>query len=366
MYNDRSWYGECAARVWRKNKPKNCVTIQNTIQSKMSDHFYEIALTMLPGIGCRSARQLLEIVDSAEALFNMSGSELRHIFGQRADIVKAIKEKSVFNAVEKELKFVEKNKIRVLYYKEADFPQRLNLPGCVDSPIVIYTLGNADLNPERAVSVVGTRKATVQGIDLTHKLVTDLRGEGITIVSGLAIGIDAASHSAAIECGLPTVGVLAHGLNRLYPPQNRNLAKQMLACGGSLLTEIRTDIPMKPGLFPARNRIIAALSDATVVVEASRKGGALITMLIRDADDLMLNMGWEHKTKQVGKQTTLFPKLNADEQAVYDVLAAHQDIAMDEIPDFCDLAMPKIAAALLSLELKNLCRCLPGKIYKIL
>lgn len=367
----------------------------------MSDHFYEIALTMLPGIGCRSARQLLEIVDSAEALFNMSGSELRHIFGQRADIVKAIKEKSVFNAVEKELKFVEKNKIRVLYYKEADFPQRLNLPGCVDSPIVIYTLGNADLNPERAVSVVGTRKATVQGIDLTHKLVTDLRGEGITIVSGLAIGIDAASHSAAIECGLPTVGVLAHGLNRLYPPQNRNLAKQMLACGGSLLTEIRTDIPMKPGLFPARNRIIAALSDATVVVEASRKGGALITaniansynrdlfafpgrigdknsegcnaiiaackaMLIRDADDLMLNMGWERKTKQAGKQTTLFPKLNADEQAVYDVLAAHQDIAMDEIPDFCDLAMPKIAAALLSLELKNLCRCLPGKIYKTL
>ena len=152
----------------------------------MSDHFYEIALTMLPGIGCRSARQLLEIVDSAEALFNMSGSELRHIFGQRADIVKAIKEKSVFNAVEKELKFVEKNKIRVLYYKEADFPQRLNLPGCVDSPIVIYTLGNADLNPERAVSVVGTRKATVQGIDLTHKLVTDLRGEGITIVTSAA------------------------------------------------------------------------------------------------------------------------------------------------------------------------------------
>lgn len=367
----------------------------------MHERFYEIALTMLPGIGCRSARQLLEIVESAESLFSMSNTDLRSLFGHRKEIIDAIKGKSVFADVEKELKFVEKNKIRVLYYKDADFPQRLNLPGCVDSPIVIYVLGDTDLNPERAVSVVGTRRATADGLELTRKLVSGFAGEGITVVSGLALGIDAASHEAALANNLPTVGVLAHGLNRLYPPQNRNLAKRMLENGGALITEMRTDVTMSPGLFPARNRIIAAMSDATVVVEASKKGGALITaniansynrdlfafpgrigdkysegcngiiaackaMLIRSADDLFVDMGWERTSKRAGKQTSLFPKLNADEQSIYEVLAEHGEISVDEIHKFCDMAMPKIAAALLSLELKSLCRCLPGKIYKVL
>ena len=367
----------------------------------MNDRFYEIALTMLPGVGCRSARQLLDIVDSAEALFNMSNAELQQIFGNRTEIINAIKNQTVFADAERELKFIEKNKIKVLYYKDKAFPQRLNLPGCVDSPVILYTLGDADLNPERAVSIVGTRKATPQGIELTQKLVSGFANEGIMVVSGLAIGIDAASHSAALDNGLPTVGVLAHGLNRLYPPQNRNLAKQMLGSGGGLITEMRSDTVMSPGLFPARNRIIASMSDAVVVVEASKSGGALITaniansynrdlfafpgrigdkysegcnaiiaackaMLIRDANDVFVNMGWERNSKQEGKQTTLFPKLTPDEQAVYNVLSEHKEIPMDEISGFCELPMPKIAASLLSLELKNLCRCLPGKIYKVL
>lgn len=367
----------------------------------MHDKYYDIALTMLPGIGCRSARQLLEIVPSAEALFNMQVAELRHIFGQRTEIVKAIRERSVFAAVDKELAFVEKNRIRVLGYRDEAFPQRLNLPGCVDAPTVVYVLGNADLNPQRAVSIVGTRKATLQGIELTHRLVDGLRGEGITVVSGLALGIDAASHEAALANSLPTIGVLAHGLNHLYPPQNRNLAKQMIAQGGALLTEIRSDTRITPSMFPARNRIIAGLTDATVVVEASKTGGALITaniansynrdlfafpgrigdkysegcnaiiaackaLLIRNADDLMLNMGWERTSKPEGVQTTMFPKLKGDEQTVYDILSQHQEISADEIHNFCDLTLPKIAAALLGLELKNLCRCLPGKRYKLL
>lgn len=384
-----------------QNKKNVYICILKKRIKNMQDRFYEIALTMLPGVGCRSARQLLEIVESAESLFGMSESGLHDLFGRRKEIINAIKSRSVFADVEKELKFVEKNKIKVLYYKDAEFPQRLNLPGCVDSPVVLYVLGDADLNAGRAVSVVGTRKATADGLELTRKLVSGFAGEGVTVVSGLALGIDAASHEAALANGLPTVGVLAHGLNRMYPPQNRNLAKRMLGNGGALITEMRTDVPMSPGLFPARNRIIAAMSDATVVVEASKKGGALITaniansynrdlfafpgrigdkysegcngiiaackaMLIRGADDLFMNMGWERKSKRVGKQTTLFPKLNAEEQSVYDVLAQRGEISVDEIHIFCDMAMPKIAAALLSLELKNLCRCLPGKIYKVL
>ncbi|MBR3828943.1 MAG: DNA-processing protein DprA [Bacteroidales bacterium] len=366
----------------------------------MSDYYYELALTMLPGIGCRSARQLLDIVPSAQALFGMSVSELRQIFGQKRVIINAIREHSVFAAADKEMAFIEKNKIKILYYKDPLFPQRLNLPGCVDSPVLIFTLGNADLNPQRIVSVVGTRKATSYGLDLTRQLVDGFRGEGITVVSGLALGIDAASHQAALDNGLPTIGILAHGLNRLYPPQNRNLAKQMIARGGALLTDIRTDTPITPSMFPARNRIIASMSDATIVVEASKSGGALITaniansynrdlfafpgrigdkysegcnaiiaackaMMIRNANDVFVNMGWERKSSNQGTQTTIFPKLNDDEQKVYDILAEHKEISVDEIQNFCELTLPKIAAALLSLELKNLCRCLPGKIYKL-
>ena len=368
---------------------------------EMHDKYYDIALTMLPGIGCRSARQLLEIVPSSKDLFDMPESGLKEIFGRRVEIINAIRTHSVFAAVDKELGFIEKNRIRVLYYKDADFPQRLNLPGCVDAPVVVYTLGNADLNPQRAVSVVGTRKATPQGIELTQRLVDGFRGEGITVVSGLALGIDAASHEAALANGLPTVGVLAHGLNRLYPPQNRNLAKRMIAQGGALLTDIRTDTRITPSMFPARNRIIAGLTDATVVVEASKTGGALITaniansynrelfafpgrvgdkysegcnaiiaackaMLIRGADDIFANMGWERTAPSAGKQTSMFPELKNDEQVVYNILADKKEISVDEIHNYCDLTLPKIAAALLGLELKNLCRCLPGKIYKIL
>lgn len=367
----------------------------------MHDKYYEMALTMLPGMGCRSARQLLELAESAETLFKMPERDLRQLFGRRNGIIDAIRNRSVFAAVDKELAFVERNKIRVLYYKDKDFPQRLNLPGCVDTPVLLYVLGNADLNSQRIVSVVGTRKATPQGVELTRRLVDGFKGEGVTVVSGLALGIDAASHQAALDNGLPTIGVLAHGLNRLYPPQNRNLAKRMIAEGGALVTEIRTDTPITPSMFPARNRIIAALADATIVVEASKTGGALITaniangynrdlyafpgrvgdkysegcnaiiaackaILIRNANDVFVNMGWERTAKQEGVQTSMFPKLKEEEQRVYDILSTHQDISVDEIHNFCDLPLPKIAAALLGLELKNLCRCLPGKRYKTL
>ena len=299
------------------------------------------------------------------------------------------------------MEFISKNKIKVHFYTEPDYPQRLNLPGCEDSPILLYSLGDANLNPERVVSVVGTRKATQGGIDLTHRLITGFNNENITVVSGLAFGIDTAAHKASLNNGLPTIAVLGHGLDIIYPSQNRQLAKQIIASGGSLVTEMHSGTPLSPSLFPARNRIIAGFSDATVVVEASKSGGALITaniacgyhrelfafpgrvddkysegcnaiiannkaMLIRNADDLFNNMGWERNITYVGKQTTMFPKLVGDEKKVYDILAEHPEISSDDILGYCDLPLSKIATALLGLELKNLCRCLPGKIYKII
>lgn len=363
------------------------------------DYTYEIALTLLPGVGCQTQRQLLDIVGSARQLFELPVKELVELFGTHKEIVESITTRSVFPLVEKELAFIEKNNIHVYFCGDPDYPQRLNLPGCEDCPIILYVLGDTNLNPERAVSIVGTRKATPQGIELTQKLVSDFNGEGVTVFSGLALGIDGAAHKAAIENCLPTVGVLGHGLDQLYPPLNRNLAKQMLANGGALMTERMSGTALSPKLFPVRNRIIAALSDATIVVEASKTGGALITaniassyhrelfafpgrvddkysegcnaiiasckaMLIRNADDLFNNLGWDRKVIYKGKQTALFPELPKEEQLIYDLLRQNPEIGMDRIRELCDLPLPKIATILLNLELKNLCRCLPGKIYK--
>ncbi len=356
---------------------------------------------MLPGVGTATVRQLLEIAGTAEDVFKMSKKELDSLFGRHKKIVDAIVSKAVFAEVEKELKFIEKNKIGVHFYTDASFPQRLNRSGCEDAPVLLYSLGDANLNATRSVSVVGTRRATPNGVDMTNRLVAGFNGENITVVSGLALGIDTAAHEAALANSLPTIAVLAHGLDKLYPPQNRNLAKRIIANGGMLLTEMRSGTALSPRIFPVRNRIIAALSDATVVVEASSSGGALITaniamgyhrdlfafpgrvddkyssgcnaiiasckaMLIRNADDLFNNMGWEHITKHIGTQTTLFPELEGDEKTVYDVLLQHPETGTDGIREHCGLPLPKIATALLSLELKNLCRCLPGKIYKVI
>lgn len=356
---------------------------------------------MLPGVGCQTQRQLLEMVGSAQTLFSMSKKELDELFGTHENIVDAITTRSMFPIVEKEMAFIEKNNIRVLFFQEPDYPQRLNLPGCEDTPTVLYVLGNADFNPERAVSIVGTRKATPQGTDLTRRLVTGFYGENITVVSGLALGIDAAAHSAALDNTLPTIAVLGHGLDQLYPPLNRNLAKQILGNGGALVTERMSGTALSPKLFPVRNRIVAALSDATIVVEASKTGGALITaniansyhrdlfafpgrvddkysegcnaiiannraVLVRNADDVFANLRWERRVSYAGKQTAIFPDLTDDEQTIVNIIHKNPETGIDTIRDLCDLPLPKIATILLSLELKNVCRCLPGKTYKII
>lgn len=365
----------------------------------MKDYTYEIALTLLPKVGSSKGRQILDLVESAENLFRMSAADLKHLFGKNDEIVEAILKRSTFHEAEREMAFVEKNKIDILFYTEPDYPQRLNHADCNDSPILLYRLGNTDLNARRIVSVVGTRRATDYGKEMTRKLIEGLRDEGVVVVSGLALGIDTASHVAALDNNLATVGVLAHGLDQLYPPSNRSLAKRMLQQGGSLVTEIKSGTRILPAMFPVRNRIIAALCDATIVVEANRSGGALITAniansyqrelfaipgrvgdkysegcnqliasckatLIRDADDIFFNMGWERQSKHQGEQTTLFPELEGDEATIFNILRAHPNISMEDIRDHTDLSLPKIATALLSLELKNLCRCLPGKIYK--
>lgn len=362
------------------------------------NRLYQIALTMIPGVGGKTARQILELYPDPEELFKENRKALETVFGKRA-IVDHILEKSMLPAAEQEMEFVTKNDIRILFVDDADYPQRLKRSDCDDTPILLYYKGNADLNCSKMLSIVGSRKATDYGRSATEQLVKELSSENMLIVSGLAYGIDSASHQAALNNGLPTVGVLGHGLNLIYPAQNRNLAKEMIANGG-LLTEFPSNTKLDPGLFPARNRIIAALSDVVVVMESAKKGGALITaeiansynrdvfalpgrindtysegcnMLIRSnkanlltsADDIFYITGWKRKKNQKAVQQSLFQELVGEEKLIYDLLLQHKELTIDEISSLCDLSLPKIAKTLLTLELKNVCKFLPGKIYKL-
>ena len=364
------------------------------------DKLDQIALSMIPGLGPSSCRKLLDAYPGVD-IFALSPAELNAAFGTHHDIAAAIKGKTTHARAEEELCFCENNGIKVLFCTDDDYPVRLNREETQDCPVLLYVLGNADLNPERSVAVVGTRRATSQGRDITDRLVGQLKPLGTPIVSGLAYGIDAAAHSAALSHGLPTVAVLGHGLDRIYPSANRQLAKQIVEQGGALVTEYLSGTAINPGYFPARNRIIAALSDATVVVEASEKGGALITaaiangyhrevfavpgrltdtysrgtnnliatqraQLVRDAGDIADYMGWPlaKESSSAGLQQQLFPTLPPDEQRLYSLLKKNGGMTLDELVALTGLPMPRVAGLLFNLEMQKAVRVLPGHLYE--
>jgi DNA processing protein len=361
---------------------------------------YWLALNMIPGVGDKTAHQLLEIFPSPEALFSETKKGLESIFGNKTKSIDAILSKSMFADAEKELKFIDSNNIQLLTYDSDSFPKRLKRSECNDTPTVLYYKGTANLNSAKVVSMVGTRNATEYGKYVTEKLIKEMSSENILIVSGLAYGIDTYSHINALQNNLPTVAVLGHGLDCIYPTQNAALAKDMIGNGG-LLTEYKSFTKIDASNFPARNRIVAALSDAVIVVEAAKKGGALITAeiansynrdvfaipgkindkysegcnnliknnkatIIHSADDLFYMMRWAKNKHQECKQAQLFLELQPHEKIVYDLLLENQEMTIDDFSAKCELSLPKIASALLSLELQNVIKCLPGKIYKIM
>lgn len=351
-------------------------------------------------MGFQSTRQLLDICPDPDELFSMNHQQLTDLFGTHTNIISAIEQKTMFHRAEQEVKFAEDHHIKVLFFSDPEFPQRLNDGNCNDAPVVLYVAGNCNLNPQRSLSVVGSRKATDYGKSTTHRILGEMAGEQVLIVSGLAYGIDTAAHRGALEFGLPTVAVMAHGLDTIYPAVNRTLAEKIVDQGGAVLTEYISGTALNAAYFPARNRIVAALSDAALVVEAAEKGGALITAsiagsyhrevftipgrlddpysqgcinliannkasLIRNADDLFFLMGWKQSQHAVGLQTSLFVELDPDEQTVVDILNEMREATLDDLAASNKLPLSKIASALLSLELKKVIRCLPGKIYKI-
>ena len=365
------------------------------------DLLSQIALVFTPGLGNSAIRHLIDLYPD-EDIFAMPVSELKTVFGTHRNIIDNIHDKSAFPRAEMELRFCEDNNIRPLFFTDAEYPSRLNTPETDDCPALLYCLGHADLNPERAIAVVGTRRATATGRENADILVRELKSYNTPIISGLAYGIDSAAHTAALDHGLPTVAVLGHGLDRIYPPQNRPLAKRILENGGSLVTEYPSGTAINPRLFPARNRIIAAMSDATVVVEASEKGGALITaaiagsymrevfavpgrlgdtysrgtnnliatnraLLVRSARDIAFRMGWPIE----GEQTSIvsepeMKKLSKDDQHVVEALQANGILSLEEMSNLCGFSLAKTASIAFNLEMEKVIQALPGHSYQLI
>ncbi|HEX7367011.1 MAG TPA: DNA-processing protein DprA, partial [Pelobium sp.] len=241
---------------------------------------YNIALTFVKGIGDVTIKSLISYCGSAEEVFKTKQTALEKIPGIGPKTAKLIVNHEAFSRAEQELKFVEKYKIEPLFYTDKLYPRRLK--NCADAPALLYFKGNADLNNQKTLAIVGTRNASNYGKAFCEKLIDGLKAHQALIVSGLAYGIDVASHKAAVNLKQTTVGVLGHGLDRIYPALHRSVAESMLANGG-LLTEFPSQTNPDRQNFPKRNRIIAGLADAVIVVEAAKKGGALITAEIANS-----------------------------------------------------------------------------------
>jgi DNA processing protein len=362
-----------------------------------NDLVYQISLTQVNGIGCVQAKILLENFESAEAIFKAKKKDLSLIDGIGEFKANAIKAFDTFKDAEQEIRFLEKHHIQPLFINEKHYPQ--NLLHCYDAPTLLYYRGNGSLNPTKSISIIGTRTNTDYGKQMTEQLIEDFAKEGITIYSGLAFGIDAIAHKAAIKNSLPTVGVLAHGLDSIYPVQHKTMAKDMLVQGG-LLTEFTKGTKADKHNFPKRNRIVAGISNATVVIETAAKGGSMITaelaynynrdlfaipakttdtksagclkliqqnkaVLVTNANDILDALGWKPKAQQTKKQKELFIELEENERIIYNIIQSKPSIGIDELYASSSLNSSVVAGCLLNLELNNLIINLPGKMYKV-
>jgi len=360
---------------------------------------YHIAITLIPNIGDVTAKKLIAHCGSSEQVFNEKKNLLEKIPGiGGVNAQKIIQHKSEALALaEKELKLIKNNNITPLFYLNDNYPKRLL--HCEDGPILLYAKGDVEYNSPKVISIVGTRKATEYGKEFCEKIVEELVPHQPLIVSGLAYGIDVCSHKAAIKNKLPTVGVLAHGLDRLYPAQHKGVAKQMQENGG-LLSDYKSGTKPDRENFPKRNRIVAGLSDLTIVIESSKKGGSLITAhlandynrdvfalpgrlndsqsegcnnlikshkaaLIQSVKDIEYIMGWKAEKKVKRNQTQLFVELTPEQKIVTSILAKKEKVAIDELSLQAKLPMSKTASILLELEFEGVVKSLPGKLYKL-
>ncbi len=363
----------------------------------MSDLLYQIAFTKISGIGPKTGRQIVSYCGGIKEVFNASKQQLAEISGIRKITLDAILNKTTFKEAEDEIKFLEKNKnIQPLFYLDPKYPQRLT--SFKDAPLLLYYQGNTNLNHKRTVAIVGTRKPSELGKKICEKIIEDLQNYNVVIISGLAYGIDITSHQKCVDLKIPTIACLGHGLQMIYPSQHKRTAQQMIQNGG-LLTEFTSKEKPDAAHFPMRNRIIAGLCDALIVIETAKKGGSMITaeignayhkdvfavpgrlndefsqgcnflikthkaQLIESAEDIGYIMRWEKgKEKRKPQQKSLFIELNDDEKKLIEMIHLNDSISIDSLSYQTGWTHSRLASLLLDLEFKGLIKSLPGKRY---
>ncbi|MCG8306063.1 MAG: DNA-processing protein DprA [Cytophagales bacterium] len=365
------------------------------------EKLYQVALSMVPGIGDVTAKTLLSHCGSVKEIFTKNKNNLAKIPGigpVNSDKIKSFKN---FSAAEQEIDKCQKHDIEILFFTDKKYPKKLK--HAPDSPAVLYYKGASDLNNYKTVAIVGTRKSTGYGRKFTEQIVEQLAAHNALIVSGLAYGIDVKAHKAALKYGLETIGVMASGLDIIYPSMHRSIALEMVHQGG-LLTEFRIGEKPDAHNFPSRNRIIAGMSDVTIVVEAAAKGGALITAeiansynrdvfalpgdigknfsngcnnliksnkahLLTSVEDIEYIMNWEPMSDPIPADDPSYDcsKFSREEKSVIDTLRSSSldGILLDELSWRSQIPLNKLASVLLNLEFNGIVKTIPGKKYKL-
>ncbi|MES2544466.1 MAG: DNA-processing protein DprA [Bacteroidota bacterium] len=360
--------------------------------------FHLLALQKVEGVGDIVAKKLLTHCGNAESIFKTNGAQLASIDGIGSVLIQKLKDKTVFEKAEAELKFIKNNAIQTLFFQDENYPDRLK--HCIDGPLLLFASGNIDIKNRKIISIVGTRQITSHGMEFCKKMIADLAPLNPIIVSGFAYGVDIVAHQAAMEHNLQTIGVVAHGLNQIYPSVHKKYVAKMNENGG-FMTEFWSSTSPEKENFVRRNRIVAGISEATIVIESAEKGGSLITAnmandynrdvfavpgrttdkysqgcnnliktqkanLLTSAADLVYMLNWDLETESKTIQKQLFVTLETEEQKIYDYLQNNGKELMDTIALKCEFPIYKISSLLLNMELKGVIRPLPGKLFEVI
>lgn len=361
---------------------------------------YKIWLTLVKGVGPLMSKKLLSVLEDEEEIYKASPKMLASIPGIGKVLSAEVqRSKALLCRAEQEVEFAKRNNITILYYKDKAYPSRLS--ECPDSPTILYSRGTSDFNTSKVIGVVGTRKMTdygrtscesiLQGLSVSHP--------DLMVVSGLAYGVDVCAHRKALECSLPTVGVVGHSLEHVYPAAHRQTAQQMIESGGALLSEYVLGTFIDRNYFVARNRIIAGLCDCVLVVESGEKGGSLLTAdfassyhrdvfacpgragdpysvgcnnlikqnkaaLVTSSEDIEYQMNWE-KGGPSSVQLSLFPELDGDQGRIVDLLKSGDVFQQNEMARVLQLPISKLSSLLFELEFVGVLSSLPGNRYKL-